>query len=126
MRVSFGSAMKTFVWRLPKAARRKSGEVNWPLRVGTADWVGPLSDEVMVSTPGARGQGVLLFSAAVVRRAHGPLGVQDQQQPVVELVRPADQFPGRPLERLGQPLEQLLGHPEDVPDLVHQQADRPV
>jgi hypothetical protein len=80
----------------------------------------------MGSAPGGRGQGVSSVAAAAVRAGHGPFGVEDPEQPVVEFVRAADQLARRAGERLGGPLVGRLRHRQDVADLVHQQADRPV
>ena len=82
----------------------------------------------MVPTWGLSGGRRTLSDGAAVACGivDGALGVEDQQQPVVELVGAADQLAGDGRRAcLGGASNAVLGDLEHVADLVHQQADRP-
>src|ERR1017187_2363756 len=56
-------------------------------------------------------------------KIHGLLRVQDQEQPVFQLVDAADEIPSRGIEVLRRPLKGGRVHVEHVADLVDQQTD---
>src|SRR5712691_9650071 len=58
--------------------------------------------------------------------ADRPIDVEDQHEPIAQLVDSADQALGRLVDALGGRLEAVGGGLDDIADLVDQEADRPV